>query len=54
MRLLLPLRAAIAPLSEPDLRKVAPTVEAEFAQELRERGAGETFQPVGPGGAAAA
>ena len=53
VRLLPPLRAALQPLAEPQVRAAVPTIEAEFAQELRERGE-EVFAPVGPGGAAAA
>jgi NAD(P)-dependent dehydrogenase (short-subunit alcohol dehydrogenase family) len=54
VRLLLPLRAALQPLAEPQLRPAVPAIEREFDEELAERGPDEVFQPVGPGGAAAA
>ena len=53
VRLLLPLRAMLQPLAEPQLRPAVPTIEHEFEEELMRRG-DEVFQPVGPGGAAAA
>ena len=53
VRALLPLRAALQPLGEPAILPAVPTIEREYEEELAERGP-EAFQPVGPGGAAAA
>lgn len=54
VRLLLPLRALLQPLAEPQLHPAVPVIEREFEQEIEERGAEEMSRPVGPGGAAAA
>ena len=54
VRAMIVARSAVPRLAEPDLLKVTPQVEREFEAEVAERGADEVFQPVGPGGAAAA
>lgn len=54
VRALLPLRAALQPLAEPAILPAVPTIEREYEEELAERGPEEVFQPLGPGGAAAA
>ena len=53
VRAMIVMRAAVPRLAEPDLLKVIPQVEKEFEAEVAEHGP-EVFQPVGPGGAAAA
>jgi NAD(P)-dependent dehydrogenase (short-subunit alcohol dehydrogenase family) len=53
VRALIPLRAVLQPVSEPQLRPAIPTIEREFQEEMAERGADAVFRPVGAGGAAA-
>jgi NAD(P)-dependent dehydrogenase (short-subunit alcohol dehydrogenase family) len=53
VRALLPLRGALQRVAEPQILPAVATIEREFEEELRERG-DRVFEPVGPGGSAAA